>query len=144
MARWIFLLFAASLPLGAPAQSYPAKAVKIVVPAQPGGGLDLIGRTVADQLGRAMEQSFVVENVSGGGGTIATQAVARAAPDGYTLMVGYVGTHGTNPAVRKVPYDAVRDFTAIAMVGGTPNVLVVQPSLANARKLSASAAPHRP
>jgi len=129
MRRWIFLLFAASFAVGALTQTYPAKAVKILVPAQPGGGLDLIGRTVADQLGRSMEQSFVVENVSGGGGAIASQAVARAAPDGYTLMVGYVGTHGTNPAVRKVPYDAVRDFTAIAMVGGTPNVLVVHPSL---------------
>jgi tripartite-type tricarboxylate transporter receptor subunit TctC len=129
MGRWICLLFAASFSFGAPAQPYPAKAVKILVPAQPGGGLDLIGRTVADQLGRALDQTFVVENVSGGGGSIASQAVARAAPDGYTLMVGYVGTHGTNPAVRKVPYDAVKDFTAIAMVGGTPNVLVVQPSL---------------
>ena len=129
MGRWIFLLFAASFSCGAPAQAYPAKAVKIIVPAQPGGGLDLIGRTVADQLGRAMGQSFVVENVSGGGGQIATQATARAAPDGYTLMVGYVGTHGTNPAVRKVPYDAVKDFTAIAMVGGTPNVLVVHPAV---------------
>ena len=67
--------------------------------------------------------------MSGGGGTIATQAVARASPDGYTLMVGYVGTHGTNPAVRRVAYDAVKDFTAIAMVGGTPNVLVVHPSV---------------
>ena len=122
-------LFAAFLPGVAAAQAYPAKPVKIVVPAQPGGGLDLIGRTIADQLSRSMGQSFIVENVSGGGGTIATQTVARAAPDGYTLMVGYVGTHGTNPAVRKVPYDAVRDFTAIAMVGGTPNVLVVHPSL---------------
>ena len=136
MARWISLLFAASFSVAtalAPscvlAQSYPSKAVKIIVPAQPGGGLDLIGRTVAEQLGRSMEQSFVVENVSGGGGQIASQATARAAPDGYTLMVGYVGTHGTNPAVRKVPYDAVRDFTAIAMVGGTPNVLVVNPSV---------------
>ncbi len=129
MARWIFLLFAASFSLVALAQAYPAKPVKIIVPAQPGGGLDLIGRTVADQLGRSMEQSFIVENVSGGGGQIATMATARAAPDGYTLMVGYVGTHGTNPAVRKVPYDAVRDFTAIAMVGGTPNLLVVHPSL---------------
>ena len=129
MGRWISLLIAVSFSAGALAQAYPAKTVKIIVPAQPGGGLDLIGRTVADQLGRAMEQSFVVENISGGGGTIASQNVARAAPDGYTLMVGYVGTHGTNPAVRKVPYDAVRDFTAIAMVGGTPNVLVVQPSL---------------
>ena len=129
MARWISLLFAASFSLSALAQGYPAKTVKIIVPAQPGGGLDLIGRTVADQLGRALEQNFIVENVSGGGGTIASQATARAAPDGYTLMVGYVGTHGTNPAVRKVPYDAVKDFTAIAMVGGTPNLLVVQPSL---------------
>ena len=129
MTRWISLLIAARFSLGALAQAYPAKAVKIIVPAQPGGGLDLIGRTVADQLGRSMEQSFVVENVAGGGGQIASMATARAAPDGYTLMVGYVGTHGTNPAVRKVPYDAVHDFTAIAMVGGTPNVLVVQPSL---------------
>jgi len=117
------------LPAVVQAQAYPAKPVKIVVPAQPGGGLDLIGRTVAEQLGRAFDQSFIVENVSGGGGSIATQAVARASPDGYTLMVGYVGTHGTNPAVRKVPYDAVKDFTAIAMVGGTPNVLCVHPSV---------------
>ena len=129
MARWICLLIGLSCALGIGAQTYPAKPVKIIVPAQPGGGLDLIGRTVADQLGRALNQSFVVENVSGGGGLIATQATARAAPDGYTLMVGYVGTHGTNPAVRKVPYDAVKDFTAIAMVGGTPNVLVVHPSV---------------
>src|SRR5258708_21289751 len=54
---------------------------------------------------------------------------ARAAPDGYTLMVGYVGTHGTNPAVRKLPYDAIKDFPPVAMVGGTPNLLVIQPSL---------------
>ncbi len=119
----------ALLPLLGAAQSYPVKPVKIVVPAQPGGGLDLIGRTIAQQLGRAMQQSFIVENVSGGGGAIASQQVARAAPDGYTLMVGYVATHGTNPAVRKVPYDAIRDFTAIAMIGGTPNVLVVHPSV---------------
>jgi tripartite-type tricarboxylate transporter receptor subunit TctC len=72
-----------------------------------------------------MGQTFIVENVSGGGGVIASQTVARAAPDGYTLMLGYVATHGTVPAVRKVPYDAVKDFTPIAMVAGTPNVLVV-------------------
>jgi tripartite-type tricarboxylate transporter receptor subunit TctC len=111
------------------AQAYPSKPVKIVAPVQPGGGVDLVGRTVAEQLTRSMGQSFIVENLSGGGGVIASQAVARAAPDGYTLMVGYVATHGTNPAVRKVPYDAVKDFTAIAMVGGTPNVLVVNPGV---------------
>jgi len=120
---------AASLAAPAHAQSYPAKPVKIIAPAQPGGGLDLIGRTVAEQLSRSMAQSFFVENVSGGGGTIASQTVARAAPDGYTLMVGYVATHATNPAVRKVPYDPVKDFTPIAMVGGTPNVLIVHPSV---------------
>src|SRR2546423_11210213 len=125
----ILALLLALAALAASAQGYPAKAVKILVPAQPGGGLDLIGRTVADQLSRALDQSFVVENSGGGGGSIAAQATARAAPDGYTLMVGYVGTHGTNPAVRKLPYDAITDFTPIAMVGGTPNLVVVAPSL---------------
>jgi tripartite-type tricarboxylate transporter receptor subunit TctC len=121
------LAAAALLPGQGWAQSYPAKPVKIIVPAQPGGGLDLIGRTVGSELGRALSQSFVIENVAGAGGSIAAMAAARAAPDGYTLMVGYVGTHGTNPAVRKLQYDAVRDFTPIAMVGGTPNILVVTP-----------------
>ncbi len=131
MGPSISRLFAFSLVLlscGTAAQPYPQRPVRIIVPAQPGGGLDLVGRTVAEQLTTAFGKPFVVENVSGGGGIIAAQAAARAAPDGYTLMVGYVGTHGTNPAVRKLPYDAVRDFTPIAMVGGTPNVLVVQPS----------------
>src|SRR3954463_4370857 len=129
MRSYLLALFIVLIPALASAQSYPTKPVKIMVPAQPGGGLDLIGRTVADQLSRALDQSFVVENSGGGGGSIAAQSTARAAPDGYTLMVGYVGTHGTNPAVRKLPYDAVKDFTPIAMVGGTPNVLVVPPSL---------------
>jgi tripartite-type tricarboxylate transporter receptor subunit TctC len=121
----------AALPLArrATAQAWPAKPIKIIVPVQPGGGVDLVGRTIADRLSRALEQSIVVENLSGGGGIVGSLACARAAPDGYTLMVGYVGTHGTNPAVRKLPYDAVRDFTPIAMVGGTPNVLVVVPVL---------------
>ena len=108
---------------------YPNRPIKIIAPVQPGGGVDLVARTVADRLGRALGQSIVVENQSGGGGIVGSLAVARAAPDGYTLMVGYVGTHGTNPAVRKLPYDAVKDFTPIAMVGGTPNVLVVPPSV---------------
>jgi len=109
----------------AAAQDYPNKTVKIIAPVQPGGGVDLVARTVAEQLGRALGQTFVVENVSGGGGVIASQQVAKAPADGYTLMLGYVATHGTVPAVRKVPYDAVKDFTPVAMVAGTPNVLVV-------------------
>lgn len=120
---------AAAWPSLAAAQTYPAKPVKIIVPAQPGGGLDLIGRTIGGELARAFDQSFVIENIGGGGGAIATQATARSAPDGYTLMVGYVATHATSPAVRKVPYDAIRDFTPIAMVGGTRNMLVVHPNV---------------
>jgi tripartite-type tricarboxylate transporter receptor subunit TctC len=74
-------------------------------------------------------QPFVVENQGGGGGVIASQTVARAAPDGYTLLQGYVATHGTNPATRKVPYDPLKDFTPIGMIGATPNVLVVAASV---------------
>jgi tripartite-type tricarboxylate transporter receptor subunit TctC len=110
-------------------QAWPARGLKIIAPVQPGGGVDLVARTVAERITKGLGQAVVVENQSGGGGVVASQAVARAAPDGYTLMVGYVGTHGTNPAVRKLPYDAVRDFTPIAMVGGTPNVLVVAASV---------------
>lgn len=109
--------------------TYPTKPIKIIAPVQPGGGVDLVARTIGERIGKALGQPVVVENQSGGGGIVGSQATARAAPDGYTLMVGYVGTHGTNPAVRKLPYDAVKDFTTIAMVGGTPNVLVVPPSL---------------
>jgi tripartite-type tricarboxylate transporter receptor subunit TctC len=127
---------------GAWAQAdYPNRTIRIIAPVQPGGGVDLVARTVGDRLGKAVGQTVVVENLSGGGGVIASQATARAAPDGYTLMVGYVATHGTSPAVRKLPYDAVRDFTPIAMVGGTPNVLVVgaQVPVANAREFVAHA-----
>ncbi len=109
--------------------TYPTKPIKIIAPVQPGGGVDLVARTIGERIGKALGQPVVVENQSGGGGIVGSQATARAAPDGYTLMVGYVGTHGTNPAVRKLPYDAVKDFTPIAMVGGTPNVLVVPASL---------------
>ena len=109
----------------AQAAPYPTRTVKIIAPVAPGGGVDMTARTVAERLQRALGQTFIVENMSGGGGVIASQATMRAAPDGYTLMLGYVATHGTNPAMRNIPYNAVKDFTAIAMVAGTPNVLVV-------------------
>jgi len=130
MKPTVLLAASAAIALLLPAtpawsQAYPSKTVKIVAPVQPGGGVDLTARTVAEQLTKSMGQSFIVENVSGGGGVIASQQVKNAPPDGYTLMLGYVATHGTNPAVRKVPYDAVKDFTPVAMVVGTPNVLVV-------------------
>ncbi|WP_281970331.1 MULTISPECIES: tripartite tricarboxylate transporter substrate binding protein [unclassified Polynucleobacter] len=107
------------------ASDYPNKPVTILAPVAAGGGLDLVARTVAERLTKSLGQNFLVDNQSGGGGIIASQKAARATPDGYTLMLSYVGTHGTNPAVRKIPYDPIKDFSPIAMVGGTPNVLVV-------------------
>ena len=113
------------LPLPSWAQSFPAKPIRYIVPVAAGGGNDMIARVVTEKWGRILGQTFVVENQSGGGGVIACQTTMRAAPDGYTLMQGYVATHGTNPATRKVPYDAIKDFTPIGMIGATPNVLIV-------------------
>ena len=118
------------LPGVARAQAFPVKTMRYIVPVSAGGGSDLVGRTVTERWGRALGQNFVVENIGGGGGAIACQTTARAAPDGYTLMQGYVATHGTSPATRsKLPYDPIRDFTAVGMIGATPNVLVVNSQL---------------
>ena len=121
--------------LGAPwtaalAQAFPSRSIKYIVPVAAGGGSDLVGRTVTERWGRALGQTFVVENIGGGGGAIACQTTAKAAPDGYTLLQGYVATHGTSPATRsKLPYDPIKDFTPVAMIGATPNVLVVNAAL---------------
>ncbi|MGC1175010.1 Bug family tripartite tricarboxylate transporter substrate binding protein [Polaromonas sp.] len=128
------LLHAAPALLGAPglllAQTgFPAKPIRYIVPVSAGGGSDMVGRTLTERWGALLKQSFIVDNQSGGGGVIACQATARAAPDGYTLLQGYVATHGTSPATRKLPYDAIKDFTPIGMIGGTPNVLVVNAAL---------------
>ena len=111
------------------AQAYPAKPIRYIVPVAAGGGSDMVGRTVTERWGKLLGQTFVVDNQGGGGGVIASQNTAKAAPDGYTLMQGYVATHGTSPATRKLPYDPVKDFTPVGMIGGTPNVLVVNAAL---------------
>ena len=127
------ILLASSLGLMfapvASAQNYPNKPIKLIAPVAAGGGLDNLARKVADRLSKNLGQTIIIENMGGGGGTIASQYVAKAAPDGYTLLASYVATHGTNPAVRKLPYDAIKDFTAIGMIGATPNVLVINPDV---------------
>ena len=116
------------------AQAFPNRQIRYIVPVAAGGGSDLVGRTVTERWGRALGQNFLVENIGGGGGVIACQATAKAAPDGYTLMQGYVATHGTSPATRsKLPYDPIKDYTPVGMIGVTPNVLVV-----NAEKVPAA------
>lgn len=120
---------AALAPATVRAQALPNKPIRYIVPVAAGGGSDMVGRTVTERWGRVLNQTFVVDNVSGGGGTIACQTTVRATPDGSTLMQGYVATHGTAPATRKVPYDPIKDFTPIGMIGATPNVLVVNAAL---------------
>ena len=132
MKRRDLLLAVPALALAPPlwAQSaYPNKPIRYIVPVAAGGGSDMVGRTVTERWGRLLGQSFVVDNQGGGGGVIACQSTVRSAPDGYTLMQGYVATHGTSPATRKLPYDPIRDFTPIGMIGATPNVLVVNAAL---------------
>jgi tripartite-type tricarboxylate transporter receptor subunit TctC len=109
--------------------AYPTKPIRYIVPVAAGGGNDLIARTVTERWARQLGGTFVVENIGGGGGSIASVTVAKAAPDGYTLMQGYVATHATSPATRKLNYDPIKDFTPIGMIGGTPNVLVVPAAL---------------
>ncbi|NML42238.1 tripartite tricarboxylate transporter substrate binding protein [Ramlibacter sp. G-1-2-2] len=116
---------AAALPRFAIAQAFPTKPIRYIVPVAAGGGNDMIARVVGERWGAALGQTFVIENQSGGGGVVACQSTMRAAPDGYTLMQGYVATHGTTPATRHVSYDAIKDFTPIGMIGATPNVLAI-------------------
>ena len=120
------------LPAGsafAQAQTYPHKPVRYIVPVAAGGGSDFVGRTVCERWGKALGQNFIIDNLGGGGGVIAAQTTAKAPADGYTLMQGYVATHGTTPATRRITYDPIKQFTPIGMIGATPNVLAVTSSL---------------
>jgi len=111
------------------AQPFPSRAVRFVVPSAPGGGTDITARIVAPKLSDYLGQQVVVENRAGAGTMIGGELVARAAPDGYTLLVG-ISTLAINPAmVRKVPYDALRDFAPISQLVSTANLLVTHPSL---------------
>lgn len=109
-----------------PAQAYPAKPVRLVVTQAPGGAPDIIARLVAERMGQGLGQGVVVENRPGGANVIGAQAVARSAPDGYTLLFATAATLVTNPhTIRNVPYDALQDFVPIGMVGRNPFLVLV-------------------
>ncbi|MFN0304465.1 MAG: Bug family tripartite tricarboxylate transporter substrate binding protein [Burkholderiales bacterium] len=110
------------------AQTYPVKPIRLVVPYAPGGPNDTIGRIFAQRLSEAIGQQVIVDNRAGGGGNIGTDYVARAAPDGYTLLSAGMGSTIINPLIGKVSYDAERDFTPIMLIATAPNVLAVHPS----------------
>lgn len=125
-------LLVASLPVitcGAHADMYPNKPVRVIVPFAPGGGVDFITRTVALQLSVTIGKPVIVDNRPGGGATIGTDIGARAAPDGYTLLVGTSTSLSVNPVLMKVAYDPARDFAAVAALGTQPHVLVLNPGV---------------
>lgn len=126
----LMALAAAMAALTPAAAAYPEKVVRIVVPYPPGGTTDILARIVAARLESRLGQSFIVENRGGASGNIGSAAVARSQPDGYTLLMGTINTHGINPAVSKnMPFDAEKDFAPVTVVASTPNVLMVHPSL---------------
>lgn len=134
ITRRHLLLCGAALPLAAPAQSaWPAKPVRIVVPFPAAGTTDILARALAPEFSRVFGQSFIVDNKPGAGGNTGAAEVAKAAPDGYTFLMGTVGTHAINPSMyAKMPYDHIKDFAPVTLVAGVPNVLVVNPAFAQA------------
>jgi len=122
----------------AQAQStWPTKPVKIVVPFAPGGTTDLLARAMAPELSKAFGQQFVVENKAGAGGNLGAEQVAKSAGDGYTLLMGTVGTHGINRALyAKLPYDPFKDFVPVSLVAAVPNVMVVNADFATTHKIN--------
>jgi len=114
----------------AQAPTYPTKPIRIVVPFPAGGATDILARAAAQRLTEAWGQSVVVDNRPGAGGNIGAELVAKSAPDGYTLLMGTVGTHAINASLyAKMPYDHVKDFAPVILVAGVPNVLVVNPAV---------------
>jgi tripartite-type tricarboxylate transporter receptor subunit TctC len=112
------------------AQDWPAKNITIVVPTAAGGANDAMARIIGQGLAARLGKGVIVENKAGANGAIASEFVARAAPDGYTVMFGYIATHGINPALQKLKYDPVADFEPIGMVAASPTVLVVNNAVA--------------
>src|SRR5207248_7353555 len=122
------IVVAAPVVLGQAA--YPTKPVRLVVPFPAGGTTDILARAAAQKLSEAWGQQVIVDNRPGAAGNIGSELVAKAPPDGYTLLMGTVGTHAINPSLyAKMPYDHIKDFAPIILVAGVPNVLVVNPQL---------------
>jgi tripartite-type tricarboxylate transporter receptor subunit TctC len=132
LTRRHILLATTALPLAARAESaWPSKPVRIVVPFAAGGTTDILARAVAPELQRVFGQPFIIDNKPGAGGNSGAAEVAKSPADGYTLLMGTVGTHAINPALYpKMPYDHIKDFAPVTLVAGVPNVVVMNPASA--------------
>ena len=126
---WAIAALLAVFAQNAFAQAYPTHSIRLVVPFPAGGTTDILARAVAPELQRVFGQPFIVDNRPGAAGNIGADLVAKSAPDGYTLLMGTVGTHAINPSLyAKMPYDHVKDFVPVVLVAGVPNVLAVNPA----------------
>src|SRR4051794_23395583 len=123
----VSLIFGQALPSAA--QSYPTRPVRMIVATAPGGGTDAIARIMAPRLSELLGQQFVVDNRAGGGGIIGTETVARANPDGYTLLMSFVAGMAMTPALTKTPYDPLKDFTPVSLIASAQYVLTIHPSV---------------
>jgi len=121
---------AAATPIAAQAQGYPNRPVRFIVPFAPGGTTDIVARFIGQKLGEEIGQQLVIDNRGGAGGVIGTDLLAKANPDGYTLMLNHVGVTYNVTMYTKLPYDTVKDLLPLTLVGVTPNILVVNPSFA--------------
>lgn len=132
-SRRHLLAIAVAAPLALPffswAQDFPSRPVKIIVPFAAGGSTDALARIVGQHLGEKLKQPVTIDNRPGAAGAIGADAVAKSPPDGYTLLMATSSTHAVLPHLRKLPYDALQDFTPVAEIGTAPNVLVVSPAL---------------
>jgi tripartite-type tricarboxylate transporter receptor subunit TctC len=133
------IALAATLACGSASAAYPDKSITLVVPTAAGGANDSMARVIGQAMSAILKQPVIVDNKAGANGAIASEFVARAAPDGYTLMLGYIATHAMNPSLQKLRYDPVKDFEPIGMVGSSATLMVVNPTVKanNAKELVA-------